>query len=86
MENLIHIEVKAQTIYFETGEGQMTKYHHISEERLNLKSAEEVLKQEGFSVNLVLRTVTERVKIGLTKEQLNAAITSSERFYKSQNE
>lgn len=84
LEETVILEAKVQTIYFEDTQGNLDKHHHVSNTRINAKQALEILQAEGVQVNLVLRTVTERIGIELTRAFLQANITTSERFYQSQ--
>lgn len=86
-ENINHdtitFETKVQTIYYETSTGKITKFHHVSNDRLNNKEAEEILKQNGINATYMLRVITERVGVKLTREQFENNIDFSERFYKN---
>lgn len=83
---MVSLETKVQTIYFEDAEGEMSKYHHVSDKRLNKKDAEEVLLELGYEINLLLRTVTERLTIEMTREELQEKIKNTERFYQTQKQ
>lgn len=84
VSEMIALETKVQTIYFEDAQGNMGKYHHVSDVRLNKKEAEKVLAEAEISINLLLRTVTERLTIEMTRDELQSRITGSQRFYQSQ--
>lgn len=80
---LVELELKSQTIYYENSTGEIVKYYHISNKRVNLKDAEQVLIDNGINVSLVLRTITERVLLPIDAYELQNSINHSERFYQS---
>lgn len=79
------IESKVQTIYYENSIGEIKKHHEFNENRLNLTEAENLLKELGLNVNIVLRVLTERVEIEFSREELEERIINSERFYNTKN-
>jgi len=79
--NIVTLEAKVQTIYYEDTTGNITKHHHVSDKRINIKEAEQILIDLGINISLVLRVLTERIGVELTREELSEKITHSERFY-----
>lgn len=81
MEELVTLETRAQTIYYEDSAGNIEKYHHVDKQRLSNNEAEDLLIEKGINVNIVLRVLTERIDVQLTREEFQEKIVFSERFY-----
>ena len=84
-ENIIELEAKVQTIYYEDVTGKLGRFYHVGQERINIKQAEQILVDNEINVQLVLRTLTEKINVGLTKEELQERITTSESYYQRRN-
>lgn len=82
---MINLEAKVQTIFYTTPNGDMNKHHHVGNERLNMKQAVQILTDEGIVSTIILRTVTQRITIRLTKEELQERIVQAENFYQKQD-
>lgn len=81
-ENLVTIETKTQTIYYENTAGQIKKYYHAETDRINNTDAFKLLEKEGLSPAIVLKVLRERIDIQMTRKEFQEKITNSERFYK----
>lgn len=83
MELDVFVTTKVRTIYYETKENEILKYHFPSDSALSLANAEQVLKDNNIDFHVVLRVITEKTELQLTREQFDKAIIDSERYYKN---
>lgn len=84
-QDTVILDCKVQTIYYENSAGKILRHHEVSDTRITNKDAKEILELQGANVNIVLRVLTERVGIELTRAELQEKLTHSERFYQRKN-
>lgn len=84
-EQMVELQTKVQTIFYQDTKGELKRYYHVYNERLNLKQAEKLLIDEGINLSMIFRTMIEKVTIQLTRKEVQEKIIKSENYYERKN-